>query len=107
MLAPYSADRTPRPGLRDNRGTNGCLVSFIPDTNANQSMISIPRTTARKQKRSRDVEMKNRWVAAGTLEAERSFHRVKAHRDLSKLLAALRARRVGADPAKAYTQATA
>ena len=33
--------------------------------------------------------MKKRWVAAGMLEAERSFRRVRGHKDMAKLVAAL------------------
>ena len=70
-------------------------------------MISIARTTARNVKRWRDGEMKKRWVAAGMLEAERSFRRVKGHRDLAKLLAALRASRGTTDAPPEYTDAAA
>jgi hypothetical protein len=72
-------------------GITGTLARTLTTTNAVESMISIARTTARNVKRWRDGEMKKRWVAAGMLEAERSFRRVKGHRDLPKLLAALRA----------------
>jgi putative transposase len=88
-------------------GITGTLARSLTTTNAIESMISIARTTARKQTRWRDGEVKKRWVAAGMLEAERSFRRLKDHRDLPKLLAALRARRVGADPAKEYARAIA
>ncbi len=33
--------------------------------------------------------MKKRWVAAGMLEAERSFRRVRGHKNMAKLVAAL------------------
>jgi hypothetical protein len=33
--------------------------------------------------------MKKRWVAAGMLEAERSFRRVRGHKDMAKLVDAL------------------
>ena len=36
--------------------------------------------------------MKKRWVAAGMLEAERSFRRVRGHKDMAKLVDALRTR---------------
>jgi len=88
-------------------GITGTLARSLTTTNAIESMISIARTTARNVKRWRDGQMKKRWVAAGMLDAERSFRRLKGHRDLPKLLAALRARRVGADPAKEYPQAIA
>jgi hypothetical protein len=34
--------------------------------------------------------MRLRWTAAGMVEAQRSFRRVKGHRDLPKLTAAIR-----------------
>ena len=34
--------------------------------------------------------MKKRWVAAGMLEAERSFRRVRGHKDMERLVSALR-----------------
>ena len=34
--------------------------------------------------------MKKRWIAAGMLEAERSFRRVRGHNDMKKLVVALR-----------------
>jgi hypothetical protein len=34
--------------------------------------------------------MKKRWIAADMLEAERSFRRVKGHREITKLVDALR-----------------
>lgn len=72
-------------------GITGTLARTLTTTNS--VAISIARTTARNVKRRQDGEMKKRWVTAGMLEAERSFRRVKRHRDPPKLLAALRASR--------------
>ena len=88
-------------------GITGTLARTLTTTNAIESMISIARTTARNVKRWRDGEMKKRWIAAGMLEAERSFRRVKGHRDLPKLLAALRASRGSADAPPDYADAAA
>ena len=49
----------------------------------------------RNVKHWRDGEMKKRWVAAGMLEAQRSFRRVRGYKQMPVLVAALR-RRVGA-----------
>jgi hypothetical protein len=38
-----------------------------------------------------DGTMKKRWIAAGMLEAERSFRRVKGHADMPALVAATQA----------------
>jgi hypothetical protein len=40
-------------------------------------MVSVGRTTMGNVKRRRDGSMKKRWMAAGALEAKRSFRRVK------------------------------
>ena len=38
MVAPYFADRSAQPGMTDDLGTSECLLSFIPDTNAIESV---------------------------------------------------------------------
>lgn len=101
-----------REGLEDmftvrRLGITGTLARTLMTTNAVESMISIARTTARNVKRWRDGEMKKRWVAAGMLEAERSFRRVNGHRDLPKLLAALQASRQTTAPPPQYADAAA
>ena len=47
MVAPYFADRSARPGLTDDLGTSECLVSFIPDTNAIESLNARFRRAVR------------------------------------------------------------
>jgi hypothetical protein len=52
--------------------------------------------------------MKKRWIAAGMLEAERSFRRVRGHKDMAKLVDALRREVTPAvDTTKEYDQAAA
>ena len=63
-------------------------------TNAIESMTSVARTTMHNVKNWRDGEMKKRWVAAGMLEAQRSFRRVRGYKQMPLLVAALR-RHVG------------
>ena len=53
-------------------------------------MISVARTAMGRVKRWKDGSMKKRWVAAGMLEAERSFRRVKGCKEMPTLVAALR-----------------
>ena len=48
-------------------------------------MISIAGLTGRVTK-WKDTKMINRWVAAGMLEAERSFRRIKGHDDMKTLV---------------------
>ncbi len=59
-------------------------------SNAIESMISVARTTMRNVKNGRDGQMKKRWVAAGMLEAQRSFRRIRGYKQMPVLVAALR-----------------
>ncbi len=72
------------------------LARTLTNTNAIESMISIARSTSRNVKRWRDGKMVKRWVAAGMINAERSFRRVKGCQDMPTLVAALN-RHVNAD----------
>ncbi len=69
---------------------DSALGRTLRSTNPIESMLSIGRERARNVKRWRGGEMVLRWGAAGMLDAERSFHRVRGHRELPKLRAALR-----------------
>jgi len=84
-----------REGLADmftvrRLGLSGRLTGSLTTTNPIESMISIARTTMGNVKRWRDGRMKKRWMAAGMLEAERSFRRVKGCSEMPVLVAALR-----------------
>ena len=70
-------------------GVAGALKRTLCSTNPIESMIEIVRTHQRNVKRWRSGDMRLRWTAAGMLEAEKSFRRVKGHRDLPKLLTAI------------------
>lgn len=72
-------------------GVTGTLARTLRSTNPIESMISIARTTTANVKRWRDGEMRRRWCAAGMLEAEKSFRRVKGHAQMPALVAQLRA----------------
>lgn len=91
-----------REGLADmftvrRQGVEGRLARSLTNTNCIESMMSIARTTMGNVKRWRDGRMKKRWAAAGMLEAERSFRRVKGCREMPILVAALR-QATGAKP---------
>ncbi len=93
-----------REGLSDmftvrRLGVDGRLARTLTNTNCIESMISVARTTMGNVKRWRDGRMKKRWVAAGMLEAERSFRRVKGCTAMPVLVAALRGA-TGVTPAK-------
>jgi transposase-like protein len=70
-------------------GLSDRLAATLTNTNAIESMISITRSTAGNVKRWRDGKMIKRWVAAGMLNAEASFRRVKGYKDMPVLVAAL------------------
>ncbi len=65
-------------GASVNRlGIDGRLAKTLVTSNPVESMISIARTTNRNVTRWRDGHMVLRWTAAGMLNAERSFRRIK------------------------------
>jgi putative transposase len=71
-------------------GVDGRLALTLTNTNCIESMISVARTAMGRVKRWKDGSMKKRWVAAGMLEAERSFRRVKGCKEIESLVTALR-----------------
>ena len=80
-------------------GVGDRLARTLTSTNPIESMISISRTTARNVKRWRDGTMTKRWCAAGMLNAQRSFRRVKGCKDMPALVAALQRHIDGVTPA--------
>jgi putative transposase len=84
-----------REGLADmftvrSLGIDGTLARTLVCTNMIESMISICRTTSRNVKRWRDEgDMRRRWCAAGLLEAERKFRRLRGQKQMPQLVAAL------------------
>jgi len=71
-------------------GIDGTLARTLVCTNMIESMISICRTTSGNVKRWRDDgDMRRRWCAAGLLEAEKKFRRLRGHRQMPQLVAAL------------------
>ena len=83
-----------REGLEDmftvrRLGVGGRLAASLTNTNCIESMISIARDTTKNVKRWRDGKMIKRWCAAGMLNAERSFRRLKGYRQMPTFVAAL------------------
>ncbi len=70
-------------------GIDGRLAKTLVTSNPVESMISIARTTNRNVTRWRDGHMVLRWTAAGMLNAERSFRRIKGYKQMPHLVAAL------------------
>jgi transposase-like protein len=84
-----------REGLEDmftlrRLGVGDRLARSLSNTNMIKSMISIGRDTTRNVKRWRGGTMVKRWAAAGMLNAERNFRRLKGCKDMPTLVAALR-----------------
>src|SRR5450830_1344164 len=72
-----------RLGLPDQlRRSLGC-------TNAIESLMAVLRQVCRNVKRWRDARMALRWTGTAMLEAAKSFRRLKAHKQLPVLRAAL------------------
>jgi putative transposase len=70
-------------------GITGTLARTLTTSNPIESMISIARTTNRNVTHWRDGQMVLRWTAAGMLNAERSFRRVRGFKQMPQLVAAL------------------
>ncbi len=71
-------------------GLSPALLKTFKSTNPIESMISVGRTVTRNVKRWRNGKMALRWTAAGMLEAEKQFRRIRGYRDLPLLASALR-----------------
>jgi putative transposase len=70
-------------------GVSDRLARSLTNTNMIESMISVARDTTHHVKRWRSGTMVKRWAAAGMLNAERSFRRLKGCKDMPTLTAAL------------------
>jgi putative transposase len=70
-------------------GVSDRLARSLTNTNMIESMISVARDTTHHVKRWRNGVMVKRWAAAGMLNAERSFRRLKGCKDMPTLTAAL------------------
>ena len=72
-------------------GLTGSLERSLSTTNPIESTNSVIRRVSGRVKRCRNGEMALRWVAAGLIEAERGFKRLKGYRAMSTLASALHA----------------
>jgi putative transposase len=71
-------------------GLSGRLLDTFKSTNPIESTISIARDVTGNVKRWKNGKMVVRWMAAGLLDAEKRFRRVKGYRDMPMLRVALR-----------------
>lgn len=66
------------------------LERTLSTTNPIENLNGGIRRVVRRVKRWRDGQMVRRWVAAGILEARRGFRRLRGHKSMPALVAALR-----------------
>jgi transposase-like protein len=66
------------------------LRRSLATTNAIENCLGTVRRVSRNVKRWRGGAMVRRWTAIGLLTAQKRFRRIKGHRDLHKLVTALR-----------------
>jgi len=66
------------------------LQRTFATTNAIENMNGSLRRIARNVKRWKDEAMIRRWVALGIAEAQKGFRRVKGHKNMPSLVAAIR-----------------
>jgi len=71
-------------------GVTGELARCLAATNVIESPNSVVRRVSGRVTRYRDVQMALRWVAAGFLEAEKSFRRLRGRERIPALIHALR-----------------
>lgn len=70
-------------------GIEGALARTLKTTNPIENMNGAVAHHTRNVRRWRDGHMLLRWIGAALTEAQRGFRRVRGHRDLAKLCAAL------------------
>jgi transposase-like protein len=71
-------------------GVTGELARCLATTNVIESPNSVVRRVSARVTNYRDAEMAMRWVAAGFLEAEKAFRRLRGHRHIAALIGAMR-----------------
>jgi transposase-like protein len=71
-------------------GVNGELARCLATTNVIESPNSVVRRVSGRVTRYRDAQMAMRWVAAGFLEAEKAFRRLRGYERIPALIRALR-----------------
>lgn len=70
-------------------GVPELLRKTLATTNPIESAFSVAESVTRRVKRWRDGDMRQRWCVAGLIDAERRFNRIKGHKHMTQLLAAL------------------
>ena len=71
-------------------GISGALAKTLRTTKPIENLNGVLRRISRRVKRWRDGRRVLRWAAAGVLEAEKNFRRIKGCKSMPSLLTALR-----------------
>ena len=71
-------------------GVTAELARCLATTNVIESPNSVVRRVSGRVTRYRNADMAMRWAAAGFLEAEKAFRRLRGHQSLPSLILALR-----------------
>ena len=71
-------------------GVTGELARCLATTNVIESPNSVVRRVGRRVTNYRDVNMAMRWAAAGFLEAEKAFRRLRGHQHIAALVRMMR-----------------
>jgi len=71
-------------------GVTGELARTLATTNLIESPNSVVRRVSGRVSNYKDAHMAMRWTAAGFLEGEQSFRRIRGHAQLKTLITALR-----------------
>lgn len=70
-------------------GVTGALHRTLCSTNPIENLMGSLKRVTRNVKRWRGGKMAVRWAVAGMVEAEKRFRKIRGHRDLLQLVAAL------------------
>jgi transposase-like protein len=70
-------------------GVSGALYRTLCSTNPIENLIGNVKVVARNVKRWRGGKMAVRWAVTGLIEAGKRFNRIRGHRELPQLVAAL------------------
>ena len=84
-------------------GITGRLKRTLQSTNPIESLFSVVRRTQRNVKRWQSGDMRQRWTAAGILDAERNFRRIKGRDQLARLATSLGRELANPQPQEAAT----
>jgi transposase-like protein len=71
-------------------GLSEALERTLSTTNPIENLNGTIRRIQRRVRRWRDASMIRRWVALGILEAEKGFRKMRGHKSMHRLVAALR-----------------